>query len=85
MHTTITLKQFRTDMPRVIEEIAKGRSFTVIKRSQPVFEITPAKEEVWDLDFTEIASDGVPIEQVLTALQTLREQEDGRQTTKVSE
>ncbi len=53
MNTTITLKQLRNDLPAVIEAVSKGRHFTVIKRSRPVFEITPPEDEGWEFDFTE--------------------------------
>lgn len=77
MRTTISLKQLRTDFPAVIEAVSQGNSFTVIKRSKPVFKIEPVEESSWDLDFTEISQRGVPIDEVIAALQKL--QDNGRQ------
>lgn len=69
---TISLKQLREDFPRVIEEIGKGAHFTVIKRSKPVFEITPIKRTVnWSMDFAEEPEypDGIPAEALLARMQ----------------
>jgi antitoxin (DNA-binding transcriptional repressor) of toxin-antitoxin stability system len=38
---TISLKDLRQNFPEFIEKIEKGKSFVVIKRSQPVFKISP--------------------------------------------
>lgn len=63
---TISLKQLRTDFPRVIEAVEKGNHFTVIKRSKPVFEITPPKQREWDFDFTKNGyPDGIPVEELI--------------------
>ncbi|MFO0970975.1 MAG: hypothetical protein U0520_01340 [Candidatus Saccharimonadales bacterium] len=80
MKTTISLKQLRTDFPAVIEAVANGVTFTVIKRSKPVFNIEPVKDAVWDLDFTEISERGVPVADLITALQKLQDHENGRQS-----
>ena len=39
----ISTKQLRTDMPRIRAGLARGNSYTVVYRSQPIGEITPAK------------------------------------------
>ena len=62
MNTTITLKQLRTDLPAVIEAVSKGKRFTVIKRSKPVFVISEPQEEEWLFDFRdEEHPDGIPM------------------------
>ena len=40
-------------MPAVIDAVSRGKTFTVIKRSRPVFEITPPEDEEWSIDFTQ--------------------------------
>ena len=37
----ISLRELRLEMPRYINEIARGKTFIVIKRSKPVFKIGP--------------------------------------------
>ncbi len=39
----ISTKQLRTEMPRVRAGLARGNSYTVVYRSQPIGEITPLK------------------------------------------
>lgn len=69
MNTTITLKQLRTDLPAVIEAVSKGKRFTVIKRSKPVFEISEPQEEEWSFDFRDKEHpDGIPAEEFLQAM-----------------
>lgn len=77
MNTTITLKQLRDQMPAVIEAVSKGKAFTVIKRSKPVFEIAPPEEDGWEIDFTELSPQGVAVDDVLKALEEIRLEEDG--------
>ncbi|TAH35736.1 hypothetical protein EYC59_02120 [Candidatus Saccharibacteria bacterium] len=73
MHTTITLKQLRTDLPAVIEAVSKGKSFTVIKRSRPVFDIQPPEDEEWSFDFRdEEHPNGIPVEELLATMKEYR-------------
>ena len=61
-------------MDKYIKQTQQGRSFTVIKQSKPVFNITPIDEGgVWEevIDFTRVKKGGVPIDEVLGALQKL--------------
>lgn len=37
----ISVRELRLEMPRYINEVAQGKTFIVIKRSKPVFKITP--------------------------------------------
>lgn len=77
---TISLKELRLKLPEVVEKINAGKSFTVFKRSKPIFQINPIVEddEGWEtiLDFTEIDKDGVPAEDILRALRQLAEEDD---------
>ena len=70
-HDTVQLKELRQNMPEYIAEVAKGRSFTVIKRSKPIFQIVPAADEgKWQtiVDFTAIDPKGVDADAVLKRL-----------------
>lgn len=67
----IGLKEFRQNANTFIERVNKGESFTVFKRSNPVFKITPIEdEEMWETvaDFTEIQSEGISAEDFIKAL-----------------
>lgn len=48
MNTIIGLKELREDTERYINAVNKGRSFTVVRRSRPVFKISPAVDEWGD-------------------------------------
>jgi len=68
---TISLKQLREQFPKYIEAINNGQSFTVVKRSKPIFQINPiADEGQWTtiIDFTKINENGVSADDILKAL-----------------
>ena len=70
-NNTVSLKELREQFPKYIEAIAKGQSFTVVKRSKPIFQINPISDEgVWQTiaDFTQLDKSGVPADAVLAAL-----------------
>lgn len=48
MNTIIGLKELREDTERYIGAVKRGRSFTVVRRSRPVFKISPAVDEWGD-------------------------------------
>ncbi|MGH9858305.1 MAG: type II toxin-antitoxin system Phd/YefM family antitoxin [Acidobacteriota bacterium] len=67
----VSLKELREQFPKYIDAIAKGRSFTVMKRSKPIFQITPVADEgSWQtiVDFTEIDGKGVSADELLKFL-----------------
>jgi len=68
---TVSLKQLREEFPKYIDAVEKGQSFTVIKRSKPIFQIGPiADDGDWQtiVDFTEIDSNGVVVDDILREL-----------------
>lgn len=70
--TTVSLKELREQFPKYIDAIAKGRSFTVVKRSKPIFQIGPVSDEGdWQTiaDFTSVKKQGVPAGDILKALE----------------
>lgn len=74
---TVGLKELRTNLETYISRVDKGESFTVIRRSRPVFKIAPVEDEsLWEtaIDFTEINPNGVKARDVLKALQRLNAQ-----------
>ena len=73
-NNTVGLKELRENMEQYISRVDKGESFTVIRRSEPVFRLTPVdNEDGWEsaIDFTEINKKGVPASKVLSALKQL--------------
>jgi len=70
-HTIIGLKDLRENTENFIKEIEKGKTFTVIRRSQPVFKIAPVDqwgdEGLWEtvVDFRQIKQEGVSARDIL--------------------
>ncbi len=73
----IGLKDLRENMDEYISQVGKGKSFTVVRRSRPVFRVAPidawGDEGVWEtvVDFTKVRKGGVPAASVLAALKRL--------------
>ncbi len=63
----IGLKEFRLDTEKYINEIEKGASFVVVKRSKPVFKLTKIEQE-WETvaDFSSVG--GIPVDELTDAL-----------------
>jgi prevent-host-death family protein len=78
MDKIIGLKELRENVAEYAAEVAKGKSFTVVRRSKPIFRITPPIEEVDPvedakgyttlIDFTKVRKGGVPVGEVLAAM-----------------
>ena len=45
MKRTISAKELRASLPKIVNSVRKGDQFTVLYRSQPVFRIVPVEEE----------------------------------------
>ncbi len=71
----IGLKELRENMETYISRVAKGESFTVLRRNKPIFRLSPLDEEElgWEsiIDFREINPRGVPANDVLKALRKI--------------
>jgi prevent-host-death family protein len=68
---TVSLKELREHFPDYIEAISRGQSFTVVKRSKPIFQIGPVSDEgTWQTiaDFTQIDQQGVSADDILAQL-----------------
>ena len=71
----VGLKELREDMETYIARVDQGESFTVVRRSRPVFKIAPVDEDSgWEtvVDFTQIDKKGVLAEEVLAALRRIK-------------
>lgn len=65
----IGLKDLRTKTEKYIEQVKKGESFIVYRRSTPLFAITPINE-TWEevIDFTKLKKGGVDINDLLARM-----------------
>lgn len=72
MKNIIGLKELRENVDVYVSQIEKGKSFTVVRRSRPLFRIVPPDEdqELWEtaVDFTKIKKGGIPIRELLSRL-----------------
>ncbi len=69
--TIVGVKDLREHLEDYIEKINKGASFMVVRRSKPVFTISPVdSDENWEevVDFTKIKKGGVKIDEILSRL-----------------
>lgn len=68
----VGLKELRENIQTYIAQVAKGNSFTVVRRSRPVFVISPPDQErgQWEpvIDLTNIKKGGVTIADLLSRL-----------------
>ena len=77
----IGLKELRENTEYYIRAIDKGKSFTVVRRSKPIFRLEPVEEadddRLWDtkIDLTQIDPHGVHIDQVIASLKRLQLQD----------
>lgn len=72
----IGLKELRENTENYISKVKKGMSFVVVRRSRPIFKISPASNDLfgdegtWEnaADFTKVNKKGVSFEKVLARL-----------------
>jgi len=71
MRQIIGLKELRENVGMYADKVKRGMSFVVVRRSKPLFKITPIDdEENWEtvIDFTKMRKGGVPIKDILSHL-----------------
>ena len=77
----IGFKELRENANKYIDAVAKGRSFTVVRRSKPIFNIAPVDEwgdeGVWKtvVDFRDKKGNGIEAGKLLAMLQKMRSNE----------
>ncbi len=80
MKNIIGLRELRENTEKYVSQVGKGKTFTVVRRSKPIFNITPVDEwgdeGVWEtvVDFTKINPKGVPAKDVLKALKEIKKE-----------
>ncbi|MEK7187372.1 MAG: hypothetical protein AAB691_00820 [Patescibacteria group bacterium] len=73
-NTIVGLKELRENIDKYISQVEKGDSFTVMRKSKPVFKISPLGEsDMWETiaDFTKIKKEGVSAKDILKELRAL--------------
>jgi len=72
----IGVKELRENLETYIKKVNKGDSFIVVRRSKPVFKISPVNDESEDwetvVDFTNLKKGGVLLDDVKKALDRLQ-------------
>ena len=72
MKNLIGFKELREHADTYIAEVQKGKSFIIMRRSKPIFKISPLDEdnEVWEqvVDFTKIRKGGIALADLLSRL-----------------
>ena len=80
MTKIIGLNDLRENTEQYISSVKKGKSFVVVRRSKPIFRVSPVDEwgdeGVWEtvVDFTKVSKKGVPIDNVIASLKRLHAQ-----------
>ena len=74
MKNIIGLKELRENVDAYVSQIKSGRSFTVVRRSKPLFKISPPDEDSdpWEavVDFTKIKRGGISLKDILSRIRT---------------
>ncbi len=70
MKKIIGLRDLRENTSQYVKQIKKGYSFIVMRRTEPLFKISPVEDEQWEeiIDFTKIKKGGVKIDELLSRL-----------------
>lgn len=73
MNNIINLKEFRENVAKYETRVQKGDSFIVMRRSKPLFRISPVEEDGWEtvVDFTQFRKGGMPVNEVIKVLEAL--------------
>ena len=79
MNTAIVgLKDLREHTENYIARVRRGKSFIIVRRSKPIFKITPVDEwgdeGLWEtvVDFRQIGAEGMSAKTLLKALRKIR-------------
>ena len=80
MKNIIGLRELRENTEKYVSQVGKGKTFTVVRRSKPIFRIAPVDEwgddGEWETiaDFTTINEKGVSISDVRKALKEIKQE-----------
>jgi antitoxin (DNA-binding transcriptional repressor) of toxin-antitoxin stability system len=85
MTNIIGLRELRENVAAYAAQVAKGKSFVVVKQSKPLFKISPVDEdESWEtvVDFTKIKKGGVRVEDIVAAIRNGQNTKSSRKASK---
>lgn len=70
MNNLIGLKEFRENVEAYTKKVNQGQTFVVLKKSKPIFKISPIDESEWEevLDLTKIKKGGINIHELISRL-----------------
>lgn len=70
MKNIVNLKDLLENVATYARRVQRGESFVIIKRSRPLFKISPIEDDRWEeiIDFTKIQRGGVNINEILARL-----------------
>lgn len=70
MDKLIGLKEFRENVETYTTKVNLGQSFIILKKSKPIFKISPIDEGGWEevLDLTKVKKGGVKIKDLISRL-----------------
>ena len=70
MENIISVKKLRENLAVYADQIKKGQSFIVFKKSEPLFKLSPIEGDMWEevIDFTKIKKGGVNVGDLLARL-----------------
>ncbi len=70
MNHTVGLKELREQTPALLRRIKAGETLVVMRRSTPLFKISPLDEDGWEtvIDFTKFRKGGIQARELLEKL-----------------
>ena len=77
MTKVIGLKELRTNLNTYLIELAKGKSFLVVKKSKPIFKISPPDEDERFIELTEAIKSEIKKQYKNSKISSLKSQLSG--------
>jgi antitoxin (DNA-binding transcriptional repressor) of toxin-antitoxin stability system len=72
MENIVGLKELRENMDKYASQVQRGKSFIVVRRSKPIFKVSPLSEDSgeWErvIDFTKIKKGGISAQDLISRL-----------------
>jgi hypothetical protein len=82
---TISLRKFRENTQKIADDVARGKTFTVFKRSKPLFKISRPEVDEWGdeghwtgIDFRDKKHpNGIPMDEFMKRLEEYNKRHHG--------
>lgn len=70
---TVGLKEFRENLVEYERRVKRGQTFVIMKRSKPIFTVSPVDEGGWEtvIDFSQFKKNGISANVLLARLKRL--------------